>query len=431
MMIDLKSMILAASGGDTIDVTGEQVGRLALANVTFIPAVTIKGGEFSGLKLSNVVGLEFENPAFTYVEAQGDNGKAIPFMLERCADILFRNAAWTGSDANPDWTTNEILSGFPTGRGLYVNQSVGITLDGGSMRTFDRGVFIKDSLRTKIISFQISDVRVDAFNGAGCEGLDMDGVVIRDHRAHPKDMTHRDMIQFMSSGPPSTGVAIQNCILLSGTGPSWVQAIFCRSEAADKQGGTDLNLFHRNFRILNNVICATHYHGITIGKCVGVEISGNTLLQDGRNPDRKSVNTPHVNIDAKCTGVVVNDNLLSGSTNNVGTPPMQPGWVESGNVDIQNFDSLRPDHYSKHLVNPAGDMSTLAYIAMLPGSPITAGSGLLRSAPVPAPGSDDPDAPEVPEVEADPAPAPEVDPPFTEVMAIAGIREILARLDNQ
>lgn len=379
--------------GGTIYLTGGNYGTLRLTDgkpcdLSFASTMTIAAQDpdnppvFTGLDLRNSTNLGFEGITFDYDHQDGQPIWTKPFSVMGATNVSFASCTFDGDVAQG---LDEASNGFPTGFGLSIRNSTGVSVTESEIVNFYRGLVVSDSDDILVARNDMHTIRMDGMNFSAVQGVVIDENHIHDFARSLNSADHSDMIQFWTNGTtrPSTDITIRNNILDIGDG-HYTQSIFMRNDLVDR-GIAGTEMFYRNILIEGNVITNAHTHGITVGETAGLTVRSNSVLHaDGGAPDGadKSVEIPKILLAGDSTDVVVVQNaaqMISGFTG-------QSDWLVERNALVQDQDPKAAGWY--------GDIFTTVSLEAQDGAHlfIARPDGLLASLEAGAPLTLGPDA---------------------------------------
>lgn len=346
----LQQALAIAQGGDVIKLASGNYGNLKLDDISFASNVLInsvgpkESVTFTGLDLHNVSNLTIGNVTFDYDFAPGDPSYVSPFQIYGGNNVTLRRSAFDGASADGTGTQAD---GYGYGTGLAVTNAQNVRVTNNTISNFYNGLSVSDSQSVTVARNDVHNIRSDGMDFVHVQGVTIDENHIHDFRPDPASLDHPDMIQFWTAGSagPSTDVTITNNLLDAGRG-HWTQAIFMGNEAA----GAGSGMYYRDVTIANNVVVNGHFHGITVGEAVNVNINHNTVLHtdgpaaDGQDP---VVEIPQINVAPLSENVTVRDNLTGGFTGFTG----QGGWYINNNFEAQDQDPNLPHFYGDLFVS--------------------------------------------------------------------------------
>ncbi|MDO9640870.1 MAG: PKD domain-containing protein [Pseudotabrizicola sp.] len=370
---ELISALGMATGGETILLNPGNYGDLSLVDkpkfdLDFTAPVTIAAADpanppvVTGLKVHGATDLHFENILFDYTYQDGQPNWYKPFTVSGSESISFTDCTFDGDVARGLTAAD---NGYPTGFGLNVTGTTGITVDNCEIHGFFRGLLVSNSDDVAITDNDIHSIRMDGMNFAAVQGVLIEGNHIHDFLRSMDSDDHADMIQFWTSGTtrPSTDIVIRDNILDIGNG-HYTQSILMRNELVDR-GLAGEEMFYRNVTIEGNIIVNGHLHGITVGETAGLTITNNTVLHDdGANPDGpdSSVEIPRISVAVTSTNVTITHNATSAISGHNG----QSDWTVGMNAFVQDQNPNAPGWYgdvfiASTLTSPEGAKAIKAH----------------------------------------------------------------------
>jgi parallel beta-helix repeat protein len=322
---------------------------------------------FSGMVLRDVRGLVLKNLVFDYSFGSSDPNHFRPFQILDSQSVLIKGAVFDG-DVATGMTPDK--NGYPTGFGLGVRNSAGITVEDSEVENFLRGIVVRGSTEVTIKNNDIHSIRSDGMNFAQVTSVLIEGNHIHDFNRSLTSADHADMIQFWTNGTtaPSRDVVIRGNVLNSGDG-LYTQSIFMRNELVDTGQAGD-EMFYRDVTIEDNVIINAHLHGITVGETDGLIIRNNTVVRNARSEradDNPPLWTPQIRVVEASRDVQIQRNVTSKITGYA----RQPDWIVRDNLMVQDRGRMEPGFYDLVFMNAReGDPSDLASFAPRPGGPL-------------------------------------------------------------
>ena len=380
---ELQAALKAAKGGETILLAEGDYGSLTMgkwspiearyaSEVTVASADPDKPAKITEMLLREVSNVTFDGINFDYTFKAGQPTWHAAFKVHDSEGVTIRNSVFDGDVASGMGGADD---GFATGQGLAI-WGQDLTVENNEFREFwtALGVGGKD---VTVRGNDIHSIRSDGMRVVNVQGVVIEDNHIHDFKGSYASGDHRDMIQFWTTNlkTPNTDIVIRGNRLDIGEG-SEAQSIFMRNEAVDSQNGGDA-MFYRNVLIEQNVITNAHLHGISVGETHGLTIRDNTVLQ--RTGDREfdkgdGVRIPTINVAKDSTGVVITGNISGNS------PTAQTGWVVSGNVQVQDNNPGKANHYNEVFVDSS--LATGQDPILRPGGLADlAGAGADASAP--------------------------------------------------
>ncbi len=185
---------------------------------------------------------------------------------------------------------------------------------------------------------------VDGFNGDGMRGLGPNNVFLRNlvKKCVATDENHDDGFQaWVNSTSNPTGLVLDGNIILEWAATPTNHPLRCRLQGIGLFDG-----IYRNLTIINNVVSATQYHGISVYGADNAIIANNTVVHSTGNP----TTSPYIMVVATKRGIEPTNVLIA---NNVamsirGTPSVERNVVFKNNsvltypakmlMDVLTFD---------------------------------------------------------------------------------------------
>jgi parallel beta-helix repeat protein len=349
---ELLKAITSATGGENIVLKGGDYGNLALNSATNLPVhyssqVTISSADgsnpavFTGLKLTGVDNLKFDDVKFDYRAAVSASTTISPFQLNNCKNVTITNSDFDGDKGRGLGVAQD---GYGVGNGLSVSGCTNTTISNNDFHDFHRGLVFSKSNGVTVSGNDLHGMSSDGMDFAQVSNVVIDGNHIHDFLRSPTSLAHPDMIQFWTAGTkaPSTNIQISNNLLDMGSGIA-TQSIFMRNELVDT-GKAGKEMFYQNVVISNNVIKNGHLHGITVGETNNLTIDNNTLLQAVSTEVGGSVSVPTIHISKTSTAVTVTDNVVPRLDQ---TLVSHVGWKFGNNYIAQADDANAANYVGK------------------------------------------------------------------------------------
>jgi hypothetical protein len=355
---ELLNALSSCGGGDTILLKAGNYGDLNLVDkpkfdLNFSSTVTIAAADpndpptVTKLDLRGAENLAFDSILFDYTYQEGQQLWTKPFAVSGSQNISFTGCTFDGDVASG---LTAVDNGFPTGFGLNVSSTVGITVEDCEIVNFYRGVVVSNSDDVAITNNDLHGIRMDGMNFAAVQGVVIEGNNIHDFTRSMDSADHADMIQFWTNGTtrPSTDIVIRNNILDIGQG-EYTQSIFMRNDQVDR-GLAGEEMYYQNVVIEGNTIVNGHLHGITVGETAGLTISNNSVLHsDGASADGAdaSVEIPRISVAETSTNVTITQN----ATSSINGYTDQADWNVSNNAFVQDQDQNAAGWYGNVFVS--------------------------------------------------------------------------------
>lgn len=277
---ELNAALAAATGGETILLSGGAYGGLNLFGRTFESPVTIASADddnpavFTGtITLTAVTGLVIDG-----VDVDGEvplSGAGARISIRGGGDITFTDMNISGTIRPEIEGVVDELAGYPTEFGFRIDGAANVSLDRLEMTDFAKAISISNSRDISLTRSEIHQIRSD-----GVAMSSSRGILIEENHFHdfhplikPKGAgDHPDFIQYFGdrAGIGVHDVTIRDNAFIQGDGYA-VQVIFGWSGAANPSPFT-------NFVVTGNFIQNSQLHGITLGDMTGAEITDNVLI---------------------------------------------------------------------------------------------------------------------------------------------------------
>lgn len=264
---EFQAAIIAAQPGGTILMAPGPWPVLAARRRRHVgPPVLIRALErratvVAGADLNEWGGYSFEGLCFA------GNGAGDILSMGSSADITFDDCTFGGGIVDP-WSRQDKVASVRNARR--------IAFRGCDMAGLRQALVIRGSEDVTVEACRLSHMR---------EGLQLEGSrrvwIVRNEFSewHPNygKGEHPDMIQFYTRNEPGGNEDVEiadNSFFAGGQRP--VQVIFIRSE--DLESGRKPNAWHRNIRVLRNLIYSSHKWAIVLRSVEGAEVTANMVL---------------------------------------------------------------------------------------------------------------------------------------------------------
>ena len=254
--------------------------------------------------------------------------------IDGSQDVTLRGVRISGApaitgalpDAAVGASTGNVI-GWPTARGVSVQNAARVRIEGGEISGFHRGIFFHLVEVATLTGVDIHDLRATAIVGANVRDLTIQGNTLRD--AHPWRWgetplgDHADFIALWADSgqtqPNGRVKILDNLVVQDPKLPAVLGLWF--------QGG-DLARF-TDFEISRNRMFLNNLQAIALWNAGPGLISGNSLLRNG--PVEKQA--PAILLRSGVTGVAVSGNTLSQiSDQSGGVNPQSGNIIVSGMV---------------------------------------------------------------------------------------------------
>jgi hypothetical protein len=330
----LASALRSARGGDTIDLASGHYA-LSLKNSTKDLTITSsKAAVIDSMRLDTV-----SNVTISGVDFNGRDGEAKAFVVRASSNVTIRNGDMEG-----------VASGYGEGKGLWVGQTKGFTLDNMTLHGFSTGAHFVGMTDLVVRNNTFTNIKWDGIiagqlNGARFVGNDID-------LHSTPGLLHSDGMQFWNTGvnKPSSDILIQDNVIQTHNKPS--HGIYMANAVANGSGHS--NAFFHNVTIHDNTVLNGDGFGIAWGQTAGLHITDNIILRDlAVTSAGTRGNVPHILVHNDSTGVTVTGNYTHMQPWPANAQWQQtkgePGWNVTGNHIVPTGTRLADiDHSGGH-----------------------------------------------------------------------------------
>lgn len=310
MTFDLAAALKASAPGAVLSVPPGAFGDVSVSGVdrsaspvTIRPLDPANPPVIRSLALNGCAGLVLEALKVRFNPMAGTRTHSAAVLINRCRGVrLVRpdvqgGEAVDGSPADVDVNAarQDNILGYPTARGIQIDASTEVAVQGGSVRTFANGVLLYRSKGVNLLDLDVSDVRFHHICGATVE----DVVIERHHLAFARPWKwsgpgdHGDFIHFWTEAgqPPIRGLKIRDG-LIDQAGGFPIMGIFLEDRHAATRG--DGSFGYPDLEIRGETILGGNSQGILLMTAQGV-VADNLLLQTSGDPKA----APSVLLDGK------------------------------------------------------------------------------------------------------------------------------------
>ncbi|WP_166430628.1 right-handed parallel beta-helix repeat-containing protein [Polymorphobacter arshaanensis] len=324
-----KTAFAALQSGDTLVLAPGNYGVLYMKDKTYTENVTIKGGSFTGVQLTNVshVTLDGSTIKLTPTLTSTNNAQAVRVVVSD--HVTITNAKITGGVAiNGVPQTSTVLDktgnviGLPAGKGVNFETSSDCTISNSDISVFHKGVTFSDSTNITITDNTIHDLRTSPITGSVLSGLTITG----NHTwtSHPWSFggagDHGDRIHVWVDHGPVPGVTIANNLLEQGSGDGMVGIYL------DDNG---MGYGFPGAVVSGNTVVEGTGQGILLENVSGT-VTGNTLVWSGTGTAAND--TPRFQIDDNSHNIVFTDNV--GHVHVINSTHDLQFWNQTGTIEI-------------------------------------------------------------------------------------------------
>lgn len=385
---ELKAALLSVKGGDTISLASGNYGDFTIRGKDFLTDVKFVSGDagnpatFHSLTIADSSHLHFDNIDVNLVPTMTTFAHSSAVLITDSQNVTLSNGKILGGNAINgvaqdatalDSTGN--VKGLPTGIGVNIQKSSGVTVDNMDISHLTRGVGMGRSDHVTVTNNEIYELRKTGIFGGAVSDVVVDGNHIHDSNPWKWGETplgdHADFIAFWTDPQMQTGasanISVTNNLMEQGDGTAILGMWFQGQQAAGFE----------NVAVEGNTILNGNFQGITLKWVSGGSIADNTLLQtDGTLKTAPSIllydNAKNIKVSGNDAGSVHD---LSNSTSNQ--------FVD--NDIVQRFDPSASGYYSVDLINK---LSQLDGYGVLPGVSLPGESGGVAGRPDTGAGSD-------------------------------------------
>lgn len=400
----LSSALQVAKGGDTIQLSGGYYGDFTISAKQFAAEVSIVSASsgspavFNTLTVKGSENIRLDGLHVDLTPTATTYSFSSAVHIKDSSGITFANGKIEGgpavngvpASASVGDATGNVI-GIPTGRGVTVQGSSDVVIEGSNLSQLDRGIVLSSSRDVKILGNEIHDTRQSSIVGGSVNDVVIDGNNL--HSIHPWNWGSGDHADFIAlwtdentQATDSTGIVVTNNIMNQGDGVA-VLGMWLKGKAG---------LGFSDVVIENNVIMNGNFQGITLGYVSDASVSNNTLIQtSGDNKD-----APSILLKATTQDIVATGNI-AWTVHNLSTATGSAANQVSGNTLIQSNDPKLAGYYGDDLVDKAEVLGTASAIH----DAIFAGlkGGVIVAPPLPETGGkpelEVPQTPSQPEVE--------------------------------
>ncbi len=272
------------------------------------------------------------------------------------------------STANGLWDGSASIS--KGANAALIRNSSDINFSGNTISGYFYGPTFLESSNVNFSGNDISQMQGDGFRAGGLQNATIDGNHMHDFYGGLHSIVHNDFIQFWSANAQmvTKNIVISNNVLDANGGAS-AQGIFIGNEQM-RHGGT--GHYYENIKVIDNVIHTAMWHGIRVESTKGVEITGNSVLQDDHAFARTDATSPpHQGVPWIMT-VNTQGTLISGNT---------AGKINQNGTLLTNGQNTLLDYK-----DPATAQFIDAFMASA-GASVASGSSVPPAPPTPPTGS--------------------------------------------
>ena len=337
----LSAALKSATGGETIVLSSGNYGDFNISNAKFSSEVTIvsanpdKMAVFDTITVQNSTNITFDSVDVDFKPTVNTYSHESAFMISGSSDITVRNSHIEGENAKQNGVDS--IAGYPVGRGMTVQNSSDVVLEGNDISYFHKGIITISSERLDILNNSIENLRLSHIAGADVHDVTIEGNYLGAVRPHNYGGAgdHGDYIHFWildGQAKNSSDIHIADNFFAQGDG--------LRMMGVYLEDHWDTTAKFTNVVIDNNLFHLADHQSILIEGAQGVAITNNTMLQSGGAPN----DAPGVVLSVGVKGVVLDSNIFS-----------QPVAIMDNNVQVvQNTNNLVVQYSNPNGANYAG-----------------------------------------------------------------------------
>jgi hypothetical protein len=348
----LNAALSSVQAGDTITLAAGNYGDLGIKGKLFAGDVTINSQDasnpavFHSLNIAGSSHVHVDDVTVNFTASSTTYAFSPAVKIDSSSAISLTHSTVLGGTAvngvSPDATyldsTQNVL-GMPTGYGVNITHSTGVTIDGGSISHVNEAVVLGSSDHVTISNNDIHDMRKSGIVGSGLNQVTIDHNHIHDSNPwHWGSGDHADFLALWTDSTqtaPSTGVAITNNLMEQGNGAPvlgmWLQ------------GGA---VTFTNATISNNAFLDGNNQGITLSGVSNSSVDHNVLMQT--SGDAKAA--PSILLAGGTQDVAVTGNLTAAIADTSGSTGALANTVSS-NQFVQAFDFTAAGYYNTSLLS--------------------------------------------------------------------------------
>ena len=260
-MPTLPELLAKCQGGEELDLSGQKIGTVHLRGIRFETPVTIIGGWFDDLDLTDCAGLTFRKAQLFCAN--------VPLVYHRhritgCDRIRWEECEIYGDDSGPVQENHAIA--------CLIRQTSNFAAIGCHLHHLRHGINFENVVNFEVSKSNFHDLRIDAIRGGGCKGLIITGNRMRDF--FPVDTggsgDHPDAIQLWDhEGEDNEDIYIADNVIERGDGLP-IQGVFLRGNYPGSDG-------YVRVTIEGNTVIGGLYNAISLSKTIEAKVVNNTI----------------------------------------------------------------------------------------------------------------------------------------------------------
>jgi hypothetical protein len=279
----LQDALRSARGGDEIELSGGSYS-LSMRNVSYSSDVTITG---SGARFDEIDLVKVSNLTFDGVDMVA-KGSGKSFAFNDTSNVTIRDADIEGSGG---------------GHGLWLAQGDDFTLENSTIDGFNVGIYALGVTGLDIRGNEVSNISTD---GMILGKIHDASIANNDISLNTGNGTkHTDGIQLWNTGSndPASNVSITgNYIVTNNTASHGIYA-------GNGNGNGNSSTHFKDIEIRDNTIVSAQLSGIAVGETSGLDIVGNTVLQDTDFRSNSEIRIPLIRVASDSRDVTITGNV--------------------------------------------------------------------------------------------------------------------------
>lgn len=375
---ELANAISKAVAGDEIKVAAGDYASLSIRyKVADIPIkITALDPSnppvFNSVVIFGSTGIVLDGLTYKLVPSATSTSATTAITITQSTGISVLNSKITGGPSvngvDPSSTvldsTGNVL-GLPVGRGIMINKSSDVRIEGNDISLFHKGVVMAQSNGVTIHNNEIHDLRSSPIVGSALNDITISSNHTYNYTPWGWGTSygdHGDLIHFWTDAnyqtTASKNIIIKDNFLTQGTGTAML-GIFLANNSTP--------FGYENVVIQNNIISNANNQALRLEHVQGI-VTGNTAIA----PDNSMVKGSPGLIAAEGSSLTITNNLLGHIT-----VYADSSAVQSGNMIITRVDPNAAGYYGKVFVNGLTTLPKLEDLVKVDG--ITAGATLTKA----------------------------------------------------
>ncbi|GAA4770050.1 right-handed parallel beta-helix repeat-containing protein [Novosphingobium ginsenosidimutans] len=372
---ELANAISKAAAGDEIKVAAGEYPSLSIRYKLADTPIKITALDpsnppvFNSVVIFGSTGIVLDGLTYKLIPSATSTSASSAITITQSSGISVLNSKITGGPSvngvDPSSTvldaTGNVL-GLPVGRGIMINKSSDIRIEGNDISLFHKGVVMAQSNGVTIHNNEIHDLRSSPIVGSALNDITISSNHTYNYTPWAWGTSygdHGDLIHIWTDAnyqtTASKNIIIKDNFLTQGTGTAML-GIFLANNSTP--------FGYENVVIQNNIISNANNQALRLEHVQGI-VTGNTAIA----PDNSMVKGSPGLIAAEGSSLTITNNLLGHVT--VYTDSTS---VQSGNMIITRADPNAAGYYGKVFINGLATLPKLEDLAKIDG--ITAGAVL-------------------------------------------------------